>query len=133
MDLVLLQSWFRGLLPFMGVFVLLMLMDFISGVVYAWYDKYFQWEMAPKFLKTGAVWLMTWLFAEILAFVPVLLKIEIPNYADSILDVAPKAVYAAIVCGKYVGSIVTNIKAALELKNDDPWAEREPIDPPAAG
>ena len=120
-NLSLLQAWFAGLLPFVLGFFVLMLLDFITGALLAWYDGRFSWEIAPRFLETGVLYLWAWLTAEALAFLPTLLAIEIPSYGDALAEVAPKAVYAAIVVGKYVASMVTNIKQILKARNSPPW------------
>jgi hypothetical protein len=120
-DFSALQTWAVGLLPFALGFFILMILDFATGALCAWYDHRFSWEEAPRFLQVGILYLWAWLTAEALAFLPVLLHVEIPTYGQAIADVAPKAILASIAVGKYVSSMVNNIKLIISIRNEKPW------------
>lgn len=119
-DVQLLTTWAAGLLPFILGFLVLMVLDFATGALLAWYQGYFNWESAPRFLQTGVLYLWAWLTAEALAFMPTLLNIEIPSYGDALAEVAPKTIFAAIGVGKYVASMVGNIKRIVEIRSEVP-------------
>jgi len=116
MDVTLLEPWFVALLPWLAVFAVVMLLDFMGGAVLAWYNGVFSWETAPRFFQTGLLYLWAWLTAEILGFLPLLLGVEIAGWGDALADYGPEAVFVAIVVGKYVASIVGNIKQIQELR-----------------
>jgi hypothetical protein len=123
-DIELLSNWFVGLLAWVLALLVLMILDSASGALRAWKVGYFNWEWVPKFLKTGVVFLWAWLTAEILAVMPGVLGVEIPNYADALADWGPKVVYG-LVASKYVASIVTHFKfiQTLNLESPAPFPE----------
>lgn len=127
-DIALLQSWAVGLLPFALGFLVLMVADFITGALLAWYVGDFDWEEAPRFLQTGVIYLWAWLVAEMLAVLPGVLQVEIPDYGAAIANIAPKFVYAAIVVGKYIASIVNNVNLILEVRNAIAESDDAPVE-----
>ncbi len=121
-DLVVLHDWLITLPPLALVLLAVALMDLASGAYLAWVKGYFSFEELPRFLQTLGGYALAWIFAEILAIIPAALHAEITGWGDALADVAPKAVFAAIVVGKYLGSIVSNIQLLMdkpEPKDDD--------------
>jgi len=108
-------GFLMGLVPFLGAFVAIVLLDLIAAVARAVMKKSFIWEFFPEFLLTAANYLMAWLLAEALAVLLIGFGIEISGYNELMADVAPKAVYA-IVMLKYAASLVEHIRKALEIK-----------------
>lgn len=124
-NLSLVWPWFQSLLPWMAAFLLILLINLFTGIFLALRLKCFDWERVPEFLLNGCLFFWAWMTCELLAFLPLFLGIEIPTYAESLADVGPKAIFVLIIVGKYVGSIVANIKQILALKDPKPWQPDE--------
>ena len=116
-DLIVLHDWLISLPPLALLLFFVALLDLASGAYLAWVGKYFRAEELPRFLQTLGGYALAWLLTEMLAIAPDALHADIPGWGEALADVTPKAVFAAIVVGKYVTSIVTNIKDLLELNS----------------
>jgi hypothetical protein len=119
------QEWILGLLPFAVALLVVALVDMIVGAALAWQQGSFDVEQLPRFLQNLGLYVLAWLAAEILAYVPVRLGVEIPGWAEALSDVAPKAVFGLIAAGKYAGSIVNNIRSILWINNAEPWSPED--------
>ena len=118
-DTALLVSWLAGLPAWGIVLFAIAFVDFATGALLAWNEGTFSWERAPGFLKTWVIFLGAWLAAEVMAIIPGAVRLEIPTYFDTLADVAPKAVFVAIVVSKYAVSVVDNIQAILKLRREN--------------
>ena len=114
-DVLVLHDWLISLPPLALMLLVVAFLDMVSGAYLAWVGKYFRAEEVWSFLKTLGGYALAWILSEILAIMPDALHADIPGWGEALADVTPKAVLAAIVVGKYVTSIVTNIKALLDF------------------
>jgi len=128
-DLIVLHDWLISLPPLALALFVVALLDLASGAYLAWEGKYFRAEELPRFLQTLGGYALAWLLSEILAIMPDALNVDIPGWGEALADVTPKAVLAAIIVGKYVTSIVVNIKALLEYKAHPPFENDDELNP----
>jgi hypothetical protein len=105
--------WYWGLIPWLIFFALAAILNAAAGALVAWQNGVFDWEQFPRFLQGAVLYLFAWLTAEILFFAPTLLGLD-PGLGEFFGSLAPKAVYATILIGKYGTSIVKHVKSILE-------------------
>ena len=124
-DLVYLQSWAIGLIPWLVGFLVLLILDIATGIVVAVYDGVFEWEKTTEGFRKGAAYLWMWVVVECLAMLPIVLQVDIPDYAPALANFAPKAIFSVIVVGKYVTSILKNVAKFIGLqKTNAAYTER---------
>jgi len=105
MDFTVVSSWVSGLGVYLLFFLVVVALDLVSGVIRALMVKEFSWERLPGFILSALGYLMAWVMAEVLAFLPSLIGLDVSGYKDAVASAAPKVVYGFVLL-KYVASMV---------------------------
>lgn len=112
--LITLTTWATGLLPYAYAFVGLIVLDFVGAVALALKNKTFQLERLGDFAINAGLYLLGWLMAETLAFLPTFFGIDVAGLGEIVANGFGLLTYGAIVL-KYVGSILGHITAIKEI------------------
>ena len=112
--LVTLTVWATGLLPYAYAFVGLIVLDLLGGVALALKERTFKLERIGDFAINAGLYLLGWLMAETLAFLPVFFGIDIASFGEFVANGFGLLTYGAIVV-KYIGSILGHITAIKEI------------------
>lgn len=109
MNTEMLTEFIAAKLPQLIVMSVFALLDLIGGILIALKMKEFKWECVPEFVKTFAVYLWSWVSAELVSFLPIALGVAVNGLAQIVVGFAGGAVYAFVIL-KYVASILTHIQ-----------------------
>lgn len=121
-DPVALQEWAMGLLWYTVGLLSIAILDAFLGSVEAWYRGKFSWEYLPRFLKTFAAYAAAWLVLEVVAVLPVFLRIEFTGFMDAMTNYGPKALIGFFAVTKYLASILKHVDAIKDIAVPEPEA-----------
>lgn len=98
-----------------GLLLIVVIVDLIGGILIAWKNKTFKLEKLPEFLQGLALYVWAWIAAELLAFAPKLLGVEVvAGWTEMLTEYTGDAVYWGVLTLKYGASIVGHIAAVLK-------------------
>lgn len=106
--------WAQGLFPYAIALVTVVILDLIGGVALALKTKTFDLSKVGDFAATALLRILGWFMAEVLAFLPTALSLDIPGYAETVANGFGLLTFAGVFL-MYVGSILGHITAFKEL------------------
>ena len=114
MNIELLTSWAQALLPYLYVFIGMIVLDLIGGILISLKQGRFELEKIGDFAINAGLFLLGWMMAEAVAFLPEYFGVDIQGFGEFVASGFGKAVYLSIVL-KYVASVLGHITAIKEI------------------
>lgn len=109
MNVDILLPWLQERLWMLALMGAVALIDAVLAVVVAVQNKEFKLEKLPEFLFTFVKWGLSWVAAELIQFLPLLVNIDANFWTELFANYSGAAVYAGIML-KYGASILGHIQ-----------------------
>lgn len=114
MDIEVLAAWATALLPYLYVFIGMIVLDLLGGIAISLKQSRFELEKLGDFAINAGLYLLGWIMAAAVAFLPELFGVDLQGFEELVAGNFGKAVYLSIVL-KYVASILGHITAIKEI------------------